>query len=332
MAITICISHKEDVDGLSSAILISSVFKKVSVVLVDYANLVNKLEKLIKNLLPMSKGYNRIFICDLGLNKKNQNKFISSLGKMISLGYKVTYIDHHDLEEDAKREIKKTGVTLIHSTEECTSVQVYKRFKKKLSSNASFFAAAGALTDYLDNKPIASSLISRYDRQFLMLESTAMSYMISSNQNNEDYLYNIVNVLSTMKFPHEIDGGFVEAEKYAKKISNAINSLSSEIKIKNNLALVQNNLDLASSTVVNFVLGVSEKKVAMVYKYKEEKAIFIISIRGSKDCNVHLGRSVNDIASELGGSGGGHDKACGAVIPKDLFNKFVELVDTKTSC
>ena len=274
MAITICISHKEDVDGLSSAILISSVFKKVSVVLVDYANLVNKLEKLIKNLLPMSKGYNRIFICDLGLNKKNQNKFISSLGKMISLGYKVTYIDHHDLEEDAKKEIKKTGVNLIHSTEECTSVQVYKRFKKKLSSNASFFAAAGALTDYLDNKPIASSLISRYDRQFLMLESTAMSYMISSNQNNEDYLYNIVNVLSTMKFPHEIDGGFVEAEKYAKKISNAINSLSSEIKIKNNLALVQNNLDLASSTVVNFVLGVSEKKVAMVYKYKEEKEIF----------------------------------------------------------
>ncbi|HET7642736.1 MAG TPA: DHH family phosphoesterase [Nitrososphaeraceae archaeon] len=331
MAITICISHKEDVDGLSSAILISSVFKKVSVVLVDYANLVNKLEKLIKNLLPMSKGYNRIFICDLGLNKKNQNKFISSLGKMISLGYKVTYIDHHDLEEEAKKEIKKTGVNLIHSTEECTSVQVYKRFKKKLSSNASFFAAAGALTDYLDNKPIASSLISRYDRQFLMLESTAMSYMISSNQNNEDYLYNIVNVLSTMKFPHEIDGGFVEAEKYAKKISNAINSLSSKIKIKNNLALVQNNLDLASSTVVNFVLGVSEKKVAMVYKYKEEKEIFIISIRGSKDCNIHLGRTVNDIASELGGSGGGHNKACGAVIPKDSFNRFVELLDKKLS-
>jgi RecJ-like exonuclease len=250
---------------------------------------------------------------------------------MIALGYKVTYIDHHDLEEEAKREIKKIGVTLIHSTEECTSVQVYKRFKKKLSSNASFFAAAGALTDYLDNRPISSSLISRYDRQFLMLESTAMSYMISSNQNNEDYLYNIVNILSAMKFPHEIEGGFLEAEKYAKKISIAINSLSHEIKTKNNLALVQNNLDLASSTVVNFVLGNSEKKIAMVYKYKEEKEVFIISIRGSKDCNVHLGRTVNDIASELGGSGGGHDKACGAVIPKDSFNTFVEILDKKLS-
>jgi RecJ-like exonuclease len=134
-----------------------------------------------------------------------------------------------------------------------------------------------------------------------------------------------------MKFPHEIEGGFIEAEKYAKKISNAISSISHEIKIKDNLALVQNNLDLASSTVVNFVLGISEKKIAIVYKYKEEKEVFIISIRGSKDCNVHLGRIVNEIASTLGGSGGGHDKACGAVIPKNSFNNFVELLDTKTS-
>lgn len=333
MTITICISHKEDVDGLSSAILINSAFKKkVSVLLVDYANLINKLEKLLKSLLPVTKGYNRIFICDLGLNKKNQYTFISILSKMVALGYKVTYIDHHDLEEETKKEIKKIGVNLIHSTQECTSVHVYNKYKRKLSSNASFFAAAGALTDYLDNKPIASSLIPRYDRQFLMLESTALSYMISSNQNNEEYLYNIVNVLSAMKFPHEIEGGFIEAEKYAKKIANAISSISHEIKTKHNLALVQSNLDLASSTVVNFVLGMSEKNIAMVYKYKEDKEAFIISIRGSKDCTVHLGRIVNEVASSLGGSGGGHDKACGAVIPKDLFNKFVELVDTKTSC
>ena len=332
MTITICISHKEDVDGLSSAILINSAFKKkVSILLVDYANLINKLEKLLKNLLPVTKGYNRIFICDLGLNKKNQDRFISILYKMVTLGYKVTYIDHHDLENEAKKEIKKIGVNLIHSTQECTSVHVYNKYKKKLPTNASFFAAAGALTDYLDNKPVALSIIPRYDRQFLMLESTAMSYMISSNQNNEEYLYHIVNVLSAMKFPHEIEGGFIEAEKYAKKISNAISSISNEIKTKNNLALVQNNLDLASSTVVNFVLGISEKKLALVYKYKEEKEVFIISIRGSKDCDVHLGRIVNEIASTLGGSGGGHDKACGAVIPKNSFNNFVELLDRKTS-
>ena len=32
MSITICLSHKEDVDGISSAVLINSAFKKVSTI------------------------------------------------------------------------------------------------------------------------------------------------------------------------------------------------------------------------------------------------------------------------------------------------------------
>ena len=56
MTITICISHKEDVDGLSSAILINSAFKKkVSVLLVDYANHKNKHEKKKKIILTVKK-------------------------------------------------------------------------------------------------------------------------------------------------------------------------------------------------------------------------------------------------------------------------------------
>ena len=91
--------------------------------------------------------------------------------------------------------------------------------------------------------------------------------------------------------------------------------------------MVQNNLNLASSTVVNFVLGMSGKKVAIVYKYKEDKGLYIISIRGSNDCQIHLGRLVNDLATTNGGSGGGHDKACGAVIPEEKFHDFVNLLD-----
>ena len=32
---------------------------------------------------------------------------------------------------------------------------------------------------------------------------------------------------------------------------------------------------------------------------------------------------MNKISTELGGSGGGHDKACGASVPKDKINKFI---------
>jgi hypothetical protein len=50
-----------------------------------------------------------------------------------------------------------------------------------------------------------------------MLEATALSYMISSNQHNEEFLVRTVDALSEMKYPHEIEGGFAIAERYAKK-------------------------------------------------------------------------------------------------------------------
>jgi single-stranded-DNA-specific exonuclease len=364
---TICLSHREDVDGLSSAALVKSAFKECYVILLDYSNLIRHLKRLSFLIsssteaartassatesskatasrgasdddgdddsagggggkaisIKQSRRNKRLIICDLGLNKKNESAFVEVLGEIVSNGYKVEYIDHHDVGEEIKAELRKVGVTLVHSTEECTSVQVYQRYKKKLNSYSSFYAAAGALTDYLEQRPIASMLVSRFDRHFLMLESTALSYMISSNQHDEKFLLKIVNSISKDRFPHDIEGGFMMAEKYAIRVSEAVKSLEGSITRKKNLAFVRNDLDLTASVIVNFVLGISGRPVALVYKPRDEINSFVISIRGSKECEAHLGRLVNEIASNFGGSGGGHDKASGAVIPKDHLNGFI---------
>ncbi|MGH9985442.1 MAG: DHHA1 domain-containing protein [Nitrososphaeraceae archaeon] len=364
---TICLSHREDVDGLSSAALVKSVFKECYVILLDYSNLIRHLKRLSFLIsssteaartassatesskasasrgasyddgdddnagggggkaisIKQSRRNKRLIICDLGLNKKNESAFVEVLGEIVSNGYKVEYIDHHDAGEEIKAELRKVGVTLVHSTEECTSVQVYQRYKKKLNSYSSFYAAAGALTDYLEQRPIASMLVSRFDRHFLMLESTALSYMISSNQHDEKFLLKIVNSISKDRFPHDLEGGFMMAEKYAIRVSEAVKSLEGSITRKKNLAFVRNDLDLTASVIVNFVLGISGRPVALVYKPRDEINSFVISIRGSKECEAHLGRLVNEIASNFGGSGGGHDKASGAVIPKDHLNGFI---------
>jgi nanoRNase/pAp phosphatase (c-di-AMP/oligoRNAs hydrolase) len=48
----------------------------------------------------------------------------------------------------------------------------------------------------------------------------------------------------------------------------------------------------------------------MVYMLKDDSYIF--PIRGNDSCKVHLGKVVDQISSEIGGSGGGHEKASGA--------------------
>jgi RecJ-like exonuclease len=356
----ICLSHREDVDGLSSAALVKSAFKNCYIILLDYSNLIRHLKRLsfliatasgslnteghkvtvrkvgdddhagkARGVKQKSKKNKRLIICDLGLNKKNESAFVEVLGEIASNGYKVEYIDHHDVSEEIKAELRKVGVTLVHCTDECTSVQVYQRYKKKLNSYSSFYAAAGALTDYLEQRPIASMLVSRFDRHFLMLESTALSYMISSNQHDEGFLLKIVDSISKDRFPHDIEGGFMMAEKYAIRVSEAVKSLEGSITRKRNLAYVRNDLDLTASVIVNFVLGISGRPVALVYKPRDEIDSFVISIRGSKECEAHLGRLVNEAAAKFGGSGGGHDKAAGSVIPKDHLDEFINELDRK---
>jgi RecJ-like exonuclease len=79
--------------------------------------------------------------------------------------------------------------------------------------------------------------------------------------------------------------------------------------------------------IVNFVLGLSGKQVGIAFKLKKNINSYVLSIRGSKDCSIHLGKLVNDLTSDLNGSGGGHDKACGAVVPQDKLEIFLNRFD-----
>jgi hypothetical protein len=65
-----------------------------------------------------------------------------------------------------------------------------------------------------------------------MLEATALSYMISSNQNNEEFLTKVVDILSKMKYPHDIEGGFAIAERYAIKVAEGVRAVQGAIATK----------------------------------------------------------------------------------------------------
>ncbi len=322
---SLCISHKEDVDGICSAALLKGAFDISKIILVDYANLISNLEKIAAIFDKIEK----LFICDLGLSKKNERKFTELLQTIVCKGVQVIYIDHHDISKETVQALKKSHVTLIRSIEECTSMQVYAKYKKKLPKHAAFFAAMGALTDYMEDKPLASAIVSRFDRQFLMLESTALSYMISASQHDDAFLIKMVDTLATMKYPHDIKGGFELAERFAKKVATAVQSIQESVSTLDNIAYAPGTVELPSSMVVNFILGSSGKPAAIVYKLKDDADSYVLSIRGSPACNVHLGRLTNEIAAELGGSGGGHDRACGALIPKTSLQKFIDTLDNR---
>ena len=63
----VCVSHEEDADGISSAALIKQAFGG-STILVDYPGMMDSIEPLRTD-----EKLKEVFICDLGLNKKNES-------------------------------------------------------------------------------------------------------------------------------------------------------------------------------------------------------------------------------------------------------------------
>jgi RecJ-like exonuclease len=217
---------------------------------------------------------------------------------------------------------------MIHDTNECTTVQVYDAFKSKLSEHAQFVAACAAITDYMEDRPKGSKLLQIYDRQFALISATVLTFNITGHQKDPDYLLYLVDEIAESKFPHQIPNTFEFAQIQVEKLASMIGKVKKSMKLMKNLAYME-VLDSGASGAVNFVLGLSGKDVGVAYKERVDHGIYAVSVRGSKSCKIHLGRVVNPLATNLGGSGGGHDKACGAVIPKTKMKQFLKEFNAK---
>jgi RecJ-like exonuclease len=313
----VCVSHEEDADGISSAALIKQAFGGTSI-LVDYPGMMDSMETLRND-----DQLKELYICDLGLNKKNECEFVELLANLRKRSVKVTYIDHHDLDKKIINQLEKIKVKVIHDINECTTVQVYDAFKNKLNDHAAFVAACAAITDYMEDRPLGSKLLQIFDRQFALISATVLTYNIVGHQKDPDYLLYLVDELSESKYPHEIPNSYEFAQIQVEKLALIISKVKKSMKVLKNLGYME-ILDSGASGAVNFVLGLSGKEVGVAYKERVDYGIYAVSVRGSKKCKVHLGKLVNKLATEVGGSGGGHDKACGASIPKEKIKKFIK--------
>ena len=317
----VCVSHREDADGISSAALIKQAFGGETI-LTDYPGMMDDMEPLRTD-----EKLKELYICDLGLNKKNESDFVELLTQLRKRRIKISYIDHHDLDKKIINQLKKIKVNVVHDTNECASVQVYNTYKRKLNDHAAFVAACAAITDYMEDRPFGSKLLQIFDRQFALISATVMTYNIVGHQREPDYLLYLVDELSESKYPHEIPNSFEFAQLQVAKLASIISKVKENMKLKKNLGYMEIT-DSGASGAVNFVLGLSGKDVGVAYKERVDYGVYAVSVRGSKQCKIHLGRLINKITTDIGGSGGGHDKACGASIPKDKITKFINTLNS----
>ena len=92
------------------------------------------------------------------------------------------------------------------------------------------------------------------------------------------------------------------------------------------------------SNVVGTIAGMSlshgdwRKPMIAFTQVSEENEDLKISLRCSKLLaydGVHFGSIIREVAQNLGGNGGGHDVACGAYIPKEKRDEFINSMNEK---
>ena len=313
-----CVSHKKDVDGLGSgALAVAATGGKI--ILSDY-------DDMIDNLKLIPDDADRVVISDLGADSADFPEFLEQV-KRIAKHAELTHIDHHFMSEEAKRQERKAGVRLVHDTSECASILTYETFKEVLPERARLIALCGAVTDYMDDAPIAKRMMEQGDRQFVLLEASMLAFALGGMEAEKGFPEKVVEELSKMKHPHEIRGVPEAALAQLEKVARLGEYVKAHGKKKGRLAYMVTT-QYSTGNIAKLLIGAFEVPVGVAMKEKQE-GWYEVSLRSTSESRVHLGKAIGKISARLGGSGGGHRKAAGCRVPKSRAGDMIDALAKK---
>lgn len=302
-----CISHIKDVDGCVCAALIRCATKS-RFLLTNYGNIKERLRNIKSN-------YDIVYVCDLGINNAMLEEF-----RRIRRFAELTYIDHHYLNDDLFETLKEMNVNIVHNLQDCASVLTYNLFQEILPDEAGLLASYAAVSDRLENGSIAKKIIPKYDRDFILFETMLLSYALERADIN--LKKRIVRHLSKMEYPHKIKDVSKLALEHADKIVVLRNELPSRASRLGNIVYVEVK-EGSPSVIANLLLDICDATIGICYNTNNEKQISDISIRGSNNLTLDLGKITSQLAERFEGFGGGHPRASGARIPTSRLKEFI---------
>lgn len=306
-----CVSHMKDVDGCVCAALIKRATQS-RVLLTNYGNMNNCLSVIEDN-------YDVVYICDLGLNE-------TSLGELERIGRfaELIYVDHHYLNTDLLKTIRGMGVKLVHDLRDCASALTFNLFKDVLPREATLLPSYAAVSDRLEGGPIAQKIIQKLDRDFVLFETMLLSY--ATEIADIHFKKQIINHLSKLEYPHQIEGVSTLALHQADQIAVLRDELPSRASKLGNIVYVEAK-DNSPGIVANLLLDVCDADIGICYDTNSEKHISDVSLRGKADIKLNLGIITSQMAKRFGGFGGGHPRASGARIPTPNLVDFIRAIN-----
>jgi len=304
-----CISHNDDADGLASAALVHRA-TRCSFGLTGYEDLEQVLAKAPRDL-------DWLVLADLGLSEKEE--LIRSLPGFAG---HVLYLDHHLLSAGSRRSLQRADVIVRHSLDNCTSVLAWAVLRDQLPEAAINLAAYGAVTDPPVSGRLTREVLSKTNWNLNGYEGHMLALALSSKKCTEVLRRRIVRDLAALRMPHETAAVHRLADQQAAAMLRIRKQLHDRAKVRGRVAIAQAGR-LALGTSAELLLDVPNVTVTLVYNTTGIPGQSRVSVRGTDQCTQHLGKILSKLSRKVGGEGGGHMLAAGAMVPTKRLHEFL---------
>ena len=306
-----CISHKDDPDGLSNAALVRCA-TKCSFSLTGY-------EDLERVLADAPRGLDWLVLGDLGLSEKTE-----LIDNLPAIARHVLYLDHHLLSAESKRALRRARVIVRHSLDNCTSVLAWDVFRNRLPEGAVNLAAYGAVTDPPVSGRLTRQVMLKTSWNLDAYEGHLLALALSSRACTTALRETTVRELAQLKLPHQIVPVRRLADQQATSMLRIQRQLFDRAEVRRRIAIARGGR-LSLGTTAELLLGVPNVVASLAYNTTRTPAHARISVRSTDECDRHLGRLLSTLSRRVGGEGGGHKIAAGAMVPTKRLQEFLRL-------
>ncbi|MEM4224739.1 MAG: DHHA1 domain-containing protein [Desulfurococcaceae archaeon] len=301
-----------DSDGVASASLVKAYFDNlnysVEVVFTHPAGLLSDLKEFVKD-------HEVVFIVDVALNELHATEILNNLSTLANRA-RVVYVDHHPLPEDLRLTL---NVDVVYDTC-CSASELTYRYLHKmgLGSDYARIALYGAIGDYLDETPWVKQELDNWDKRSVYLEAGILIQGLEGARRDYEFKRRVVEHLSKNNLPSTM------TELVERSLKQAAEDEKLRLWVKENVVsrgLVAYVLNPPGSVgrAANYARVYGRAKVGIAIE--ERKEMYVMSLRSEP--GIDLNRVLRILSRELGVNGGGHPRAAGARVKKELFERFL---------
>jgi len=264
-----------------------------------------------------------LVVCDLAINEEDRDAVLMEFRRLVSIGGRVMYIDHHQLPLSTTA-LDFHGVTLIHDERVSASELTYKAFQDLAGSESVFLAVYGAVGDYADHSPLIADELNRWDKRVLYLESGLLVEALTRRR-DYDFQRMVVEQLAEGRSPSEVEEVVNEALKTLKDEYRVYEYVKKFSERRGNLAVVtQLPVKGFGGKAAIYASAITGAKVGVGVTLRNGRAD--LSLR-TRDPLINLNELCRKLAMKLGGHGGGHPKAVGVEVPTERVQEFLDILD-----